>query len=57
MAKVRMYRATYELPNGDDGYTVVTADNKDEALKNAKKIGVNGKPTAKFTSVEFLRWS
>lgn len=29
MAKTRLYRAYYELPNGKDGYTIVTADNKD----------------------------
>ncbi len=56
MKKIRLYRAYYVTPKNRDGYTLVTAHNKQEALINAKQIGLINEPKVKFNSVEFQRW-
>jgi hypothetical protein len=56
MKKIRLYRAYYVAPNNRDGYTLVTAHNKNEALINANQIGLINEPKVKFNSVEFQRW-
>lgn len=56
MKKIRLYRAYYVAPDSQDGYTLVTAHNKPEALFNAKQIGLVNEPKVKFNSVEFQRW-
>ena len=55
MKKIRLYRAYY-VANNREGYTLVTAHNKQEALINAKQIGLINEPKVKFNSVEFQRW-
>ncbi|PWK16109.1 hypothetical protein LV89_04924 [Arcicella aurantiaca] len=56
MKKIRLYRAYYEAPNNKNGYTLVTAHNKQEALMKATQIGLIDQPKVKFNSVEFQRW-
>ena len=56
MKKIRLYRAHYVTPNNVDGYTLVTANNKQEALIKAKQIGLINEPKVRFKSVEFQRW-
>jgi hypothetical protein len=55
MKKIRLYRANY-VANNREGYTLITAHNKQEALINAKRIGLINEPKVKFNSVEFQRW-
>ena len=54
--KARLYRTQYETFTGENGYTLVTASNKKEALVKATNIGVNGVIGMKFTEATFQRW-
>ena len=56
MKKIRLYRAYYVAPNNKNGYTLVTAYNKHEALIKANQIGLIDEPKAKFNLIEFQRW-
>ena len=56
MAKVRLYHTYYTTKSGKSGYTSVTADNKEQALSTAKRIGVKGYDSPKFTEAKFMRW-